>query len=209
MTHGASINSPNDMLFYIPHNNIGSIIHILFFHTALVSSWPITHGTHHESTHQIETRTAQAAHTINKRLDIQINSSVIGGIAGGAIALIAIALIIGLGAASIAISGSLEWNEWRGKKMPEEAGARKGPPDSDDSDSDSDSDSLNWEKEEKLQLEFRDGQEKRPPVPPKMEEPAPVYEKSSTGQGGGKSRLTIKSFLPMDFNPTWIAKTKS
>lgn len=62
------------------------------------------------------TTTQKIPQTQHEKRESAIPSSAAGLVAGGAVALVFIALCIGLGAASIALFGSLEWGEFRDKK---------------------------------------------------------------------------------------------
>lgn len=156
-----------------PARNISAVLfQTLLFYTTLAASLPITTTT---TTHRHVASSSSPPPPINKRADINIDSSAIGGIAGGVIGLILLSLVIGLGAASIAVLGSLEWREWRGKK---------------------DGDDQPRGEEKGLDLE---GGPPPPPVPTKDDD-TNLNEKAQlpAGKPGG-SRLTLKSFVPLDF----------
>lgn len=159
------------------------IFQALLFHSTLVLSLPTSRDVPTQQTH---TRAAdEAARPISKRAV----SSAVGGIAGGALGLILLALIIGLGAASIAILGSLEWGEWRGKKKEGKGESEK----------------------DMEQGEGRQGREgsaeqrpQPPPVPQKDE--AMTNEKARPGRLSS-ARLTLKSLMPLDFKSGWLPKS--
>lgn len=149
-----------------PARNISAVLfQTLLFYTTLAASLPIT------TTHR-HVASRSSPPPINKRADINIDSSAIGGIAGGVIGLILLSLVIGLGAASIAVLGSLEWREWRGKK------------DEDDQ-----------PRGEKKGLDLEGG----PPPPPVPTKDTIDVEKAQPAGKPGGSRLTLKSFVPLDF----------
>lgn len=176
------------MILFPSTRNIAIALHILFFHATLGLSLPTNHN---DPSHPAHTRAVDEASraTISKRAI----SSAVGGIAGGVIGLILLSLFIGLGAASIAILGSLEWGEWRGK-TPED---KKG------------------DGEKNIEQGGRGGggrgatggQSRPPPVPRKDDEPV-TNEKPRPGKSRlSSARLTLKSFTPLDFRSGWLPKS--
>lgn len=168
-----------------PARNISAVLsQTLLFYTTLAASLPIT-TTSTTTTHRHVPSSSSSSSPpppINKRADINIDSSAIGGIAGGVIGLILLSLVIGLGAASIAVLGSLEWREWRGKKDGDDQprGEKKG-----------------------LDLEGPPP----PPVPTK-DDTIDVEKAQPAGKPGG-SRLTLKSFVPLDFRSAGWGKSNT
>lgn len=166
------------MILFSPARNIAVIIQIVLLYATLALSLPTNPDV---STQQIHNRAVdEAFHTFIKR-GISINSSAVGGIAGGAVGLILLSLFIGLGAASIALLGSLEWGEWRGK--PKEGESEKG---------------------KGKDVEEGEGGVTQP-IPP----PVPRKDESATNEKvrPGKlssSRLTLKSFMSLDFKSGWL-----
>lgn len=82
---------------------------VLLFQLQLVLSLPLG------QIHLYTTRQVASDRSQTTKRSVEISNSTTGLIVGGAVALFFIALFIGLGAASIAFFGSLEWGEWRGK----------------------------------------------------------------------------------------------
>lgn len=94
--------------------NVVAVIQILLLHLAMGVALPTPNK--NPTSPQLETR--DAAQTIhwgvhNRRA---LESSAIPKIAGGAVGIVAFGLILGLGSASIAVFGSIEWQAYRGKK---------------------------------------------------------------------------------------------
>ncbi|KAF3764140.1 hypothetical protein M406DRAFT_330491 [Cryphonectria parasitica EP155] len=157
-------------------------VFLLLSHITLALSMP----TYHLATRETKNNAVHDAHSYSKRA---INlSSIKSTLAGGAAGLVILALVIGLGAASIAILGSIEWAEFRGKNKKE---AQKGvAKEKEEFESDSDSDSIKEYKEKAVQQ-------------PRLEE-AVTDEKPRMPSMPKRSRLSLKSFLPpMDFNSAW------
>lgn len=117
-------------------------------------------------------------------------SGAAGKIGGAAFALILLSLGFGFGAASIAIFGSIEWREFRDRKKPQVP-----PKDGNGSEQ---------------QQETTDRRVDRAETG-LSESTVDEKEKQFNTQGRReRSRLTLKSFLPIDFGdfrPGWLADT--
>lgn len=99
-----------------------TIIYALLYQATPVLSLPS--GRHAAVWHIPEARTPQSLHFQSKRAALP--SSAYGIIGGGAVGLVLLALVIGLGSASIAILGSTEWREFVDRKKPKPAEGEKG-----------------------------------------------------------------------------------
>lgn len=176
--------------------NVATIIYILLSQIALALSLPIDQN-EHAGNHlrENEPRAPPAPHSVQpptKRA--ALSGSAVGAIGGGAVGLILLALVIGLGSASIAILGSLEWGEFRGRKTkPEEQQA-----------------GADAEKQRGLRQAQEDKETSAVGIHQTQSNSTAstvqqtVNEKVAV-QPPRRSRLTLKSFLPpMDFHPTWL-----
>lgn len=166
-------------LYILPLKRIVSITYVLFFQIVLALTLPIQE---HQWTRELGTRGAEATPLQNKRAI----SSAAGAIGGGAVGLILLALFIGLGSAAIAIIGSIEWREFRDRKKPRQT---KG----------------DEEKARDRNLEIA-GQELQSVTTTSTTETV-MSDPQKVGietQAPRKSRLTLKSFKPMDFHRTWL-----
>lgn len=94
--------------------NILTIIYALLYQVTPALGLPPSH--YADSRQLPAARASQTAHLQSKRAGIP--SSAAGLIGGGAFALILLALVIGLGSASVAILGSTEWRELLDRKKP-------------------------------------------------------------------------------------------
>lgn len=169
------------MILFSPARKIAIIFQFSLLYATVALGLPTNRDVSTQQTRS--TAVDKALSTLSKR-GISINSSAIGGIAGGAVGLILLSLFIGLGAASIALLGSLEWREWRGKNK-------------------------EGENEKGKEVERGEGEgsaphssEPRPPPVPTKDESA-TNEKARPGKLSN-SRLTLKSFMTMDFRPGWL-----
>lgn len=101
------------ILCHLSIRNVAAIIYAILLQLSLTLALPT--GDYN----QIEARSSvQTLHLQTKREE-QIDSSSIPKIAGGAVGIVALGLIFGLGSASIAVFGSLEWRTRRDKKKQE------------------------------------------------------------------------------------------
>lgn len=157
------------MVLFPSTQNIAILFQTLLFYATLALSLPTNRDG--SATQQIHSKRATPS--------VSISSSAVGGIAGGAVGLILLSLFIGLGAASIAVIGSLEWREWRGKKEEGKGQNGKGV----ESDSDSESGSIRQQRQAK--------------------DESTTNEKARTGKLSS-ARLTLKSFMPLDFRSGWL-----
>lgn len=191
------------LLYITSPRNVATIIYILLSQIALAFSLPVDQ--HESSLHENEAR-APHSHTVQpltKRA--ALSSSAVGAIGGGAVGLILLALVIGLGSASIAILGSLEWGEFRDRKKPQEEQQQQQHK----------ARSADAEK----QKGFGQEQEQDKEAAVSIHQTQSNLSTASTAQQTvreekigiqtpvtpRRSRLTLKSFLaPMDFNPTWL-----
>lgn len=150
-------------------------------------------------------------------------SSASGKIAGGVFALILISLLFGLGAATVAIKGSVEWREFRDRNKPrlpaadEEKGtvvevanvmSEKKRPDTTDSEKTAVAVVVVSEEEKEHPvtptMSGASGEGEEVQVPPPIASPTPS-ERSAR-------RLTLKSFLPVDFDELkvgWLKETNA
>lgn len=117
-------------------------------------------------------------------------SGAAGKIGGAAFALILLSLGFGLGAASIALFGSIEWREFRDRKKPQV------PPKDENGSGQQQANADRSVDRAETGLSENTVDEK---------------EKQSEAQGRReRSRLTLKSFMPIDFGelrPGWLADT--
>lgn len=174
--------SAGAMQLFSPAQNIAIIFQICVFYTTLALGLPTSRDVSTQPTHTKDVNEIPRA--LSKRADISIDSSAIGGIAGGAIGLILLSLFIGLGAASIAILGSLEWREWRGKKEGEDQSEKK---------------------VEEVEGSASQAEQRPPPPVPTKDQPV-TDEKARPGKLSS-ARLTLKSFMPLDFKSGWLPKS--
>ncbi|POS76459.1 hypothetical protein DHEL01_v205146 [Diaporthe helianthi] len=106
------------ILCHLSTRNVVAIIYAILLQLTLVVALPT--GVHNQAS-RIESRSSVETlhlHLQTKREE-QIDSSSIPKIAGGAVGIVALGLIFGLGSASIAVFGSLEWRTRREKKKQE------------------------------------------------------------------------------------------
>lgn len=104
------------ILCHLSIRNVIAIIYAILLQFTLALALPTGDYTRAS---QIESRSSvQTLHLPSKREE-QIDSSSIPKIAGGAVGIVALGLIFGLGSASIAVFGSLEWRTRRDKKKQE------------------------------------------------------------------------------------------
>lgn len=98
--------------------NVAAIIYAILLQLNLALALPT--GEYHQAS-RIETRNSvQTLHLqIKRQSEASIDSSSIPKIAGGAFGIVALGLIFGLGSASIAVYGSIEWRTRRDKKKQE------------------------------------------------------------------------------------------
>lgn len=110
------------ILCHLSIRNVAAIIYAILLQLTLALAFPT--GDYHQGS-QIETRDSiQTLHLQSKREpEASIDSSSIPKIAGGAVGIVALGLIFGLGSASIAVFGSLEWRTRRDKKKQEKGQA--------------------------------------------------------------------------------------
>ncbi|PSR80794.1 hypothetical protein BD289DRAFT_484772 [Coniella lustricola] len=99
---------------------LSALVVVLVLHAQLTVA--LTVPTHGRYTTKASYRSIPQAspHSHAKRLDISVSSNVAGKVAGGAAGLVILSLVLGLGSASIAVLGSVEWAELRGKNKPEQ-----------------------------------------------------------------------------------------
>ncbi|KAJ0121987.1 hypothetical protein J7T55_002498 [Diaporthe amygdali] len=106
------------LLSHLSIRNVAAIIHVILFQLTFALALPT--GQYNQAS-QIETR--QVAETLHLQIkrepELSIDSSSIPKIAGGAFGIVALGLIFGLGSASIAVFGSIEWRVRRDKKKQE------------------------------------------------------------------------------------------
>ncbi|KAG8157391.1 hypothetical protein KVR01_012775 [Diaporthe batatas] len=104
------------ILCHLSIRNVVAIIYTILLQLTLVAALPT--GDYNQAS-QIDARSGiQTLHLQTKREE-QIDSSSIPKIAGGAVGIVALGLIFGLGSASIAVYGSLEWRTRRDRKKQE------------------------------------------------------------------------------------------
>lgn len=111
-----------------------------------------------------------------------------GAIGGGAFALILLALFIGLGSASVAVIGSIEWKEYRDRKNPGEKEGDGGKM----QDRENNKETAGQEAQSITTMSAGETVTGDPEKVEIQKEPP------------RKARLTLKSFLPLDFQPTWL-----
>ena len=106
------------ILCHLSIRNVAAIIYTMLLQLSLSLALPT--GEHHQAS-RIETRDSiQTLHLQAKREpELSVDSSSIPKIAGGAFGIVVLGLIFGLGSASIAVYGSLEWRTRRDKKKQE------------------------------------------------------------------------------------------
>lgn len=180
-----------------PLQNVTTFIFSLLWHINLALSLP----TYHLEAKDVERR-PPGGHHINNKRDPKISvSGAAGAIAGGVVGLVALALIIGLGSASIALCGSTEWSEIRGKKKEDQK--KEGH--------DSDSESVEEDKETAVTPPRRttDDSEETTAGTRRGTDETVTNEKAGAGRLK-MSRLTLKSFMPGQFslgNLPWGSNT--
>lgn len=105
------------ILCHLSIRNVAAIIYAILLQLTLALALPA--GEYHQAS-RIETRDSiETLHLQIKREEASIDSSSIPKIAGGAFGIVALGLIFGLGSASIAVYGSIEWRTRRDKKKQE------------------------------------------------------------------------------------------
>lgn len=106
------------ILCHLSIRNVAAIIYAILLQLTLALALPT--GEYPQES-RIETRDSiQTLHLQSKREpEASIDSSSIPKIAGGAFGIVALGLIFGLGSASIAVYGSIEWRTRRDKKKQE------------------------------------------------------------------------------------------
>lgn len=105
------------ILCHLSIRNVAAIIYAILLQLTLALALPA--GEYHQAS-RIETRNSiETLHLQIKREEASIDSSSIPKIAGGAFGIVALGLIFGLGSASIAVYGSIEWRTRRDKKKQE------------------------------------------------------------------------------------------
>lgn len=152
--------------------NINTLLHLLLCQTSLSLALPTTHN-------------------LRPRASTPDLSGASAKIGGGIFALLAVSLGLGLGAAFLALRGSVEWREFRDRKKPPPEDEKTGAATrarADTTATMSTVASVDTIAEEKIRLEAeQEAQKIRRP-----------------------SRLTLKSFRPMDFkdiNLGWLRDT--
>lgn len=98
--------------------DVTTIIYLLLSQAVLAWGLPVTQDG--PLLGEIESRAPPAGavlHTPSKRA---LSSTAVKAIGGGVVGLVLLALIIGLGSASVAILGSTEWREFRDRNKPKE-----------------------------------------------------------------------------------------
>lgn len=105
-------------LCHLSIRNVVAIIYAILFHLAVALALPT--GDYAQAP-QIESRSSVETIHLQTKREEQIDSSSIPKIAGGAVGIVALGLIFGLGSASIAVFGSLEWRTRRDKKKQEKS----------------------------------------------------------------------------------------
>lgn len=110
------------ILCHLSIRNVATIIYAILFQLTLALALPT--GDYPQAS-RIETRDSiQTLHLqVKREPEASIDSSSIPKIAGGAVGIVALGLIFGLGSASIAVFGSLEWRTRRDKKKQEKGQA--------------------------------------------------------------------------------------
>lgn len=170
--------------------HVNSIIYFLLSQISLALSLPVEQDA---AAQHKQTRAAHLTTHLSRRA-ASISSSTISAIGGGVFGLIFLALVIGLGSASIAILGSPEWKEFRGQKDPEGSGK-----------------DVEKQKSPGVQGEGIATTNSQPTRSSSTASTAStaqqtvVSEEKTEVQQPRRSRLTLKSLLPpMDFNTTWL-----
>lgn len=125
------------ILCHLSIRNVVEVIQILLLQITLGHALPtVKHKPTAEFEAQNSVQTVYWDHH-NKRA---LGNDAIPKIAGGAVGIVAFGLILGLGSASIAVFGSVEWQGYRGKKKEEkqnkQAMENEGKRENSDSDSD-------------------------------------------------------------------------
>lgn len=110
------------ILCHLSIRNVAAIIYAILLQLTLALALPA--GDYPQAP-GIETRDSiQTLHLqVKREPEASIDSSSIPKIAGGAVGIVALGLIFGLGSASIAVFGSLEWRTRRDKKKQEKGQA--------------------------------------------------------------------------------------
>lgn len=106
------------ILCHLSTRNVVTIIYAILFQLSLALALPT--GEYHQAS-RIETRDSiQTLHLqVKREPELSVDSSTIPKIAGGAFGIVALGLFFGLGSASIAVYGSIEWRTRRDKKKQE------------------------------------------------------------------------------------------
>ncbi|KUI70077.1 hypothetical protein VM1G_06559 [Cytospora mali] len=129
------------ILCHLSIRNVLAIIQIVLLQSALCLALPTVN---HISTSRAETENIVQTIQWDTPSKRALGSNVIPKIAGGAVGIVAFGLICGLGSASIAVFGSVEWQAFRGKgKEEKQDKAIEGKGKQESSDSDSESGSIN------------------------------------------------------------------
>ncbi|KAI3393413.1 hypothetical protein diail_4281 [Diaporthe ilicicola] len=117
------------LLCHLSIRNVAAIIQVILLQLTLALALPTGD---YDPASRIETRhSVQTLHLRTKRdSESSIDSSSIPKIAGGAFGIVALGLIFGLGSASIAVLGSLEWQTRRAKKQEKQQGDQEKQSDS-------------------------------------------------------------------------------
>lgn len=106
------------ILCHLSTRNVAAIIYAILLQLSLALALPT--GEYHQAS-RIETRSGVQTLHLQSRQEpsASIDESSIPKIAGGAFGIVALGLIFGLGSASIAVYGSIEWRTRRDKKKQE------------------------------------------------------------------------------------------
>lgn len=104
------------ILCHFSIRNAVTIICAILFHLTLVVALPT--GEYNQAS-RIESKSSVETLHLQIKREEQIDSSSIPKIAGGAVGIVALGLIFGLGSASIAVFGTIEWRTRRDKKKQE------------------------------------------------------------------------------------------
>lgn len=110
------------ILCHLSIRNVATIVYAILLQITLALALPT--GDYDQAS-RIETRgSVETLHLqIKREPELSVDSSSIPKIAGGAFGIVALGLIFGLGSASIAVWGSIEWQTRRDKKKQEKGQA--------------------------------------------------------------------------------------
>ncbi|KAG6368934.1 hypothetical protein INS49_003152 [Diaporthe citri] len=103
------------ILCHLSIRNVTTIVYAILLQITLALALPTGEASRIETRGGVETLHLQ----IKREPELSVDSSSIPKIAGGAFGIVALGLIFGLGSASIAVFGSLEWRTRRDKKKQE------------------------------------------------------------------------------------------